>query len=64
MALEDVKGILASEYPEVRYRIIPYCSPKKRENDVPFGGTHRVIRQRLTDENQLEFTVSPFQNNE
>ena len=65
MAWEDVKEILASGYPEIRYSVVLYRSPKKNDTysfDGWPGSTCRVIRQRVTDGNRLEFTVSPFQN--
>lgn len=62
MTVKEAGDILASEYPGVEYHMIYYTQP--RVKDSAFGSSGcRIIRQRVIS-GRLEFTVSPFQNNE
>lgn len=55
-----VSNILDEDYPEISYNATYYLSPKVIKLGTLSNGTPRVIRQRIVNDNQIDFVVSLF----
>ena len=63
MIPDEALKIIQTNYPSVSCSIRTYITPKyklDRNSNVTF----RIVRQKQTGDNQLEFIISPFIHNE
>lgn len=60
--LEIALDIIKKQYPALKYEIIynHAPSPKNRDESNKSSATERIVRQKLIDNEKLEFTISLF----